>query len=340
MTARLIVHQINAALGDLMAEDERLFLIGEDLLDPYGGAFKVTKGLSTRFPQRVLTTPISEAVIVGAATGMALRGLRPVCEIMFGDFLGLAFDQILNHATKYPLMYAQEVPCPITIRTPMGGRRGYGPTHSQSLEKYFVGIPGLEVTALHRFQPVKPFYRRALLGSDRPSLIIENKIMYGQAPLADLADHYDDFQLRRHGNDVVEAELSLTNFAHEDLTLITYAGMSDLCLSAAKQALIEFEIAANVVILGNLSPLPIDVLSAACQRTGRVLIVEEGTRAWGIGSEIAAQLTTHLWPHLKAAPARVACTAPVLPNSQALENAVLPSVADILQQMRALVETR
>lgn len=338
MTARLMVHQINAALTELMAEDERLFMIGEDLLDPYGGAFKVTKGLSTRFPKRVLTTPISEAVIVGAATGMALRGLRPVCEIMFGDFLGLAFDQILNHATKYPLMYAQNVPCPITIRTPMGGRRGYGPTHSQSLEKYFVGIPGLAVTALHRFQPVQAFYRRALLGSDSPSLIIENKIMYGQAPLGDGTDRYEAFQVRRHGGDVVEAELSLTGFAHEDLTLITYGGMSDLCLTAAKQALIEFEIAANVVILGNLSPLPVDVLTAACERTGRVLVVEEGTRAWGIGSEIVAQLTPHLWPRLKAAPLRVACDAPVLPNSQALENEMLPSIADILQQMRALID--
>ncbi len=337
MTARLMVHQINAALNELMAEDERIYVIGEDVLDPYGGAFKVTKGLSTRFPQRVLTTPISEAVIVGAATGMALRGLRPVCEIMFGDFLGLAFDQILNHATKYPLMYAQNVPCPITIRTPMGGRRGYGPTHSQSLEKYFVGIPGLEVTALHRFQPVQPFYRRALLDGDGPSLIIENKMMYGQTPLAHLKDGYDDFQLRRHGRDVVEAELSLTGFAHEDLTLITYGGMSDLCLSAAKQALIDFEISANVIILGNLSPLPLDVLTAACERTGRVLVVEEGTRAWGVGSEIVAQLTPRLWSRLKAAPARVACEAPVLPNSQALENEFLPSVADILQQMRALV---
>ncbi|CAM2007626.1 alpha-ketoacid dehydrogenase subunit beta [Acanthopleuribacter pedis] len=333
---RLLVHHINRALTRIMGEDERVLMIGEDLLDPYGGAFKVTKGLSTQFPQRVHTTPISEAAIVGVATGAALRGMRPVCEIMFGDFLGLAFDQILNHATKYPLMYAQEVGCPITIRTPMGGRRGYGPTHSQSLEKFFVGIPGLEVTALHRFQPVEAFYRRAILQRDQPSLIIENKIMYGQEPL-DTVARYGDFQVRRHGQDVVDAELSLTDFAHEEVTLITYGGMTDHCLEAARRLLLDEEIASNVLVLGRLSPVQLEATAAACARTGRVLIAEEGTGAWGIGSEWAAQLTDALWGKLKAPIQRVACTAPVLPNSRALEEQVLPSTDTIIQAVQTLM---
>jgi acetoin:2,6-dichlorophenolindophenol oxidoreductase subunit beta len=115
-----------------MASDERVVLIGEDLLDPYGGAFKVTRGLSSAFPDRVLSTPISEAGMVGVATGMAMRGLRPVVEIMFGDFVTLVADQIINHATKFSWMYNDQVKVPLVIRTPMGGRRGYGPTHSQS----------------------------------------------------------------------------------------------------------------------------------------------------------------------------------------------------------------
>ena len=122
-------------------------ILGEDVLDPYGGAFKVTRGLSTAFPERVQTTPISEAGIVGVAAGMALRGLRPVVEIMFGDFITLAADQLVNHAAKFRWMYNDQVRVPLVIRTPMGGRRGYGPTHSQTLEKLFLGVPGLKVLA-------------------------------------------------------------------------------------------------------------------------------------------------------------------------------------------------
>ena len=114
-----------------------MYLIGEDMLDPYGGAFKVTKGVSSKFPERVITTPISESAIIGLGTGMAMRGMLPVVEIMFGDFLTLCTDQIVNSATKFPLMYKDRVAVPLVIRTPMGGGRGYGPTHSQSLEKMF-----------------------------------------------------------------------------------------------------------------------------------------------------------------------------------------------------------
>ena len=130
-----------------MTADERVILMGEDILDPYGGAFKVTRGLSSAFPDRVLAAPISEAGMVGAAAGMALRGLRPGVEIMFGDFLTLAADQLINHIAKFRWMYNDQVRVPLVVRTPMGGRRGYGPTHSQTLEKLFLGIPGLTVLA-------------------------------------------------------------------------------------------------------------------------------------------------------------------------------------------------
>ena len=129
----LYLESINKALYDLMAADCNVVLIGEDLLDPYGGAFKVSKGLSTRFPDQVVSTPISEQAITGAAIGMALRGMNPIVEIMFGDFLTLCLDQVVNHATKYRWMFNEQVIVPIVIRTPMGAGRGYGPTHSQSV---------------------------------------------------------------------------------------------------------------------------------------------------------------------------------------------------------------
>src|SRR3990167_105753 len=141
------IESINQSLLELLQNDSRVYLLGEDILDPYGGAFKATKGLSTAFPDRVLTTPISEAGIVGMAIGMSMRGLRPIVEIMFGDFLTLAADQIINSACKFPWMYNGQVEVPIVIRAPMGGYRGYGPTHSQTLETLFLNVPGLTIVA-------------------------------------------------------------------------------------------------------------------------------------------------------------------------------------------------
>ncbi|MFL7894258.1 MAG: alpha-ketoacid dehydrogenase subunit beta, partial [Anaerolineales bacterium] len=134
-----VLESLNQALHRALQEDETVFILGEDILDPYGGAFKVSQGLSTSYPGRVFTTPVSESGIIGLATGMALRGLHPIAEIMFGDFTTLIADQVINHAAKFRYMYNDQVRVPIVIRTPMGGRRGYGPTHSQTLEKLFLG---------------------------------------------------------------------------------------------------------------------------------------------------------------------------------------------------------
>ena len=138
---------LNAALHEIFERDERVYLLGEDLLDPYGGAFKISQGLSTRWPDRVLTTPVSEASIFGVSAGLALRGYRPILEIMFGDFIALGLDQVVNGIAKFRAMFDDRVTVPLVVRTPMGGRRGYGPTHSQSLEKLLVGVPGITVVA-------------------------------------------------------------------------------------------------------------------------------------------------------------------------------------------------
>jgi len=173
-----VLQALNEAMHEAMARDDRVLFLGEDILDPYGGAFKVAKGLSTRFPDRVLTTPISEAAITGIAAGLALRGMRPVVEIMFGDFLSLAFDQLLNHACKYRWMYNSQVRVPMVVRTPMGGRRGYGPTHSQCTEKHFVGMPGLRVVAPNSLCDPKRLLLRAILSDDEPTLFVEHKLLY------------------------------------------------------------------------------------------------------------------------------------------------------------------
>src|SRR4051794_4927207 len=143
-----VVQSLNQALHELMDADEEVIVIGEDLLDPYGGAFKVTRGLSTKHPERVRSTPISESAITGLSNGLALRGHRPIAEIMFGDFLALCADQIINHMAKFHWMYDGKVEVPVVMRAPVGGRRGYGPTHSQCIEKIFFGVPGLVLVAV------------------------------------------------------------------------------------------------------------------------------------------------------------------------------------------------
>jgi pyruvate/2-oxoglutarate/acetoin dehydrogenase E1 component len=130
---RTVLDSLNDGLLAAMLQDDSVLLLGEDILDPYGGAFKATRGISTAFPERVITTPISEAGLGGICAGLALRGLRPVLEIMFGDFTTLLADQIINHISKFCWMYNNSVTLPLVIRTPMGGRRGYGPTHSQTI---------------------------------------------------------------------------------------------------------------------------------------------------------------------------------------------------------------
>src|SRR5262245_39708600 len=170
---------LNSTLRDALATDPRVVILGEDIADPYGGAFKVTRGLTTQFPGRVRTTPVSEGAIAGIAAGLALGGFRPIAEIMFGDFITLCFDQIVNHIAKYEAMYDGKVACPVIIRTPSGGHRGYGPTHSQSLEKHFLGVPHLRVVAASLVHDPRAVFDD-FLSQDSPVLYIEHKLLYPQ----------------------------------------------------------------------------------------------------------------------------------------------------------------
>lgn len=281
--------------------DPDLHLFGEDVLDPYGGAFKVTRGLSTAFPDRVHTTPISEAGIVGVATGMALRGKPAIVEIMFGDFLGLAMDQILNHAAKLSWMYNEQVQVPLIIRTPMGGRRGYGPTHSQSIEKHFCGIPGLAVLAVDQFSPVADLYREAY-ASRRPTLIVENKTLYSR---------------------LVEGSDVLPRPQAPEIVLLAYGGSAEIARAAASLLAVE-EVAAEVLVLPRLSPFPSEPLLAAARRCGRFLAVEEGTAGWGFAESCALALVNE-----GVRFARLAGPGHPLPSSRHWEERVLPSAEDV-----------
>ncbi|MFZ4594615.1 MAG: alpha-ketoacid dehydrogenase subunit beta [Verrucomicrobiaceae bacterium] len=322
-----VASAINQALHVLMQSDERVLIVGEDLLDPYGGAFKITKGLSTNYPDRVLPTPISECGFVGACGGMALRGLRPVAEIMFGDFSALIFDQLLNHLSKFALMFDGKVSCPITLRLPMGGRRGYGATHSQCLEKYFVGIPGLRVMTVSAYHDISAFYREAVLGAERPTILIEDKTGYSQPYRPLNANGIAEFEAREIAPHTLA--FSANGFGSADATLVTYGGMTGLVLEAAKQLLFERELFVEVIVLGQLAPFRVEDLADSLKRSGRLLFAEEGTRRAGVGAEITAAAMERYWKLLRAPMARVAARDFVIPATKVLEDAVLPSVADV-----------
>ncbi|MGE5221247.1 MAG: alpha-ketoacid dehydrogenase subunit beta [Omnitrophica WOR_2 bacterium] len=340
-----ILDSLNAALHRAMEIDPRVVVLGEDILDPYGGAFKVTRGLSTAFPDRVLTTPISEAAIVGIATGMAMRGLRPVVEIMFGDFLTLAADQLVNHAAKFRWMYQGEVHVPLVVRTPMGGRRGYGPTHSQSLEKLFMGVPGLRVLAPNTIADPGELLINAILNSEDPVLFVENKLLYS-LPALD-PQTLSEFDVRKTSNtSAVQYEfnslsletytLRLHNAPASVMTITAYGYMADLARQAALKLAYQDEIFVDLVIPSQLVPFEMVPVLDSAYSTRCLLTIEEGSLTLGWGAEIVARAAEALGSRLERAYRLGAQDLPI-PSSGPLEIAILPGVDDIITTARRLV---
>jgi pyruvate/2-oxoglutarate/acetoin dehydrogenase E1 component len=330
-----VLERLNHALGHAMQIDERVHLLGEDILDPYGGAFKVTRGLSTRFPERVLTTPISEAAIMGICTGMAMRGLRPVAEVMFGDFVTLIADQLINHAAKFRWMYNEQVRVPLVIRAPMGGRRGYGPTHSQSLEKLFLGVPGLRVLAPNALDDPAELLQAAIFQDEGPILFVEHKLLYTRPLLEIGTGELADFRIESSGAPTPTHLLRFNTAAQPQLTIATYGYNFELARIAALELAYEYEIFAEIVVFSQLSPFELDPLFDSVQRTKHLLTVEEGTLALGWGAEVAAQTAERL-PGVRVR--RAAALDLPIANSKTLEDAILPSQQKILQLALDLVK--
>jgi pyruvate/2-oxoglutarate/acetoin dehydrogenase E1 component len=334
-----VLQALNASLHHVMETDERVYLIGEDLLDPYGGAFKVTRGLSTKYPQRVLSSPISEAGITGIAGGMALRGLRPVVEIMFGDFITLIADQVLNSLTKFHWMYNEQVDVPLVIRAPMGGRRGYGPTHSQTLEKHFLGIPGLRVLAPAALGDPGALLAQAITASRIPVLFVENKLLYLCKIITN--ENQNDFDITAlHAPDSFAPtyRLHLRGAPPPALTITAYGYMAELARQAALRLAYEREIFTEIIVPTQLAPVedPTPLLDSL-RATRRLLTVEEGTYTLGWGAEVVASAVQALGPDLLAADRLAAKDLPI-PASVPQEEQVLPQVEDIVQAALKLVE--
>ena len=341
-----VLEALNRALHRAFADCPDVILLGEDVLDPYGGAFKVSQGLSSAYPQRVFTTPISEAGICGVGAGMSLRGLRPVVEIMFGDFLALAADQLINHIAKFRWMYNDQVSVPLVIRTPMGGRRGYGPTHSQTLEKHFLGVPGLRILAPNTCGDPGELLYRAILETEEPILFIENKLLY-LLPVQD-ATTLQDFHLTevssqladrsdRGGKPAVSAyQLSVRGAPKPSLTIAAYGYMAELARQAVHTLAYQYEIFAELVILTQLAPHQGEAVLASARRSGHLLVVEEGSLSFGWGAEVVARTAQALGTQLQCV-RRVAAQDLPVPASAPLEAQVLPGLDDIVQQAQSMV---
>jgi pyruvate/2-oxoglutarate/acetoin dehydrogenase E1 component len=318
-----------------MENDDRVYVLGEDLLDPYGGAFKVTRGLSTKYPAHVLTTPISEAAIVGLANGMAMRGLRPVAEIMFGDFVTLIADQLVNHAAKFNWMYNRNIKVPIVVRTPMGGRRGYGPTHSQSLEKMFMGVPGLKVVAPNTLGDPGQLLESAIADDD-PVLFVEHKLLYPRSLLEPGQGDLIDFKVHESGETYPNFILNIPNQVPQ-LTLATYGYNFELARAAVLNLLMEYEVFTEIVLFSQLSPFDLKILFESLQRTHRLLTVEEGTLSLGWGAELAARAAERVNGLMIR---RVAALDLPIANTKSLEQSILPSVQDITSAALRLTERK
>jgi len=314
---------ISQALWEEMERDERVFIMGEEV-GVWGGSYAVTKGFYDHFgPKRVRDTPIAEGVIVGAANGAAMAGLRPVAELMTINFAFLAMDQIVNHSAKLHSMFGGQFALPLVIRTVGGGGRQLGATHSQTPDVVFAHFPGLKVVAPGTPGDAKGLLKSAIR-SDDPVIFIEHATLYqlrGEVPEGQILEPIGVSKIQRQG---------------EDVTIVTYSKMLQTSLLAADQ-LAKEGIEAEVVDLRTLRPLDLKPVLESFKRTNRAVIVEEGWQSYGLGAEVAARLYEQAFDYADAPIRRVAQKEVPLPYNRTLEQLALPQVEDVVRAVRGVL---
>jgi len=323
MAVMNIIEAVRDALRTQMRLDPRVVVLGEDV-GKFGGVFRATSGLYEEFgPERVIDTPLAESGIIGTAIGMALYGLRPVPEIQFGDFIYPAFDQIVNELAKFRYRSGGQYPCPVVIRTPVGGGIRGGHYHSQSPEALFIHTPGLKVIA-----PSNPYDAKGLLLSamrqNDPVLFMEPKRIYraarGEVPDADYALDIGKAHVLREGTHV---------------TVIAYSGMTSIADEAAKKAEAQ-GLSLEVIDLRTLMPFDIDTILASVKKTGRCVVVHEAPRTCGFGAELIASIQERAMEFLEAPILRV--TGFDTPFPYTLEHEYMPNADRVLGVVRQTLE--
>lgn len=328
--AKRQVELINQFFTQKIETDERFVFLGEDVLSPYGGAFKVAKDLSFKNPERVFSTPISEAALTGIANGLALNGFKPFAEIMFGDFITLAMDQIINHASKFHHMFNLQLKCPVVIRTPMGGKRGYGPTHSQTLDKFLLGIDNIKTVALSTLIDPRPVLQ-AIYQEEHPVILIENKVDYGKKILNKKSENF----IYEASDDLYPVIRIKPINSSAEVTIVAYGGMSDLVAAILEDIFKETDLKPVLFVPTLISPCNTDYIADSVEQTKRLVIVEEGSKTGGFGGELIASLAEKNIGNFKCK--RIAALPVPIPSVKSLEHLVLPEKEKIIKEIKSLV---
>ena len=321
-----VLENLNRALKLIMESDKASFIIGEDILDPYGGAFKATKGLSTLYPERVISSPISELGLTGVGNGLALTGNKVIVEFMFGDFIFLAFDQIINFAAKTVSMYGKNLSHKILFRCPVGGHRGYGPTHSQSVQKFFIGIPNLdlyELSPLHDCVNILPL----VLDKGIPSILFESKTLYPNETLA-LGINKNIFNHSKINNLVSHV------FIEKNIDAIIICGGSMFydCLEVIKKLFLEYELSVHIINPFKIYPFDIEMIKDLISKNISIFTVEEGTPGGTWGSEVLSMINSK-YSNENINFHSITSTDDIIPSSKHLEELVLVNESIILKNI-------
>ncbi len=322
--ARITMREaISQALWEEMERDPDVFILGEEV-GVWGGTYAVTKGFYDHFgPERVRDTPIAEAAIVGAAIGSAMTGLRPVAELMTINFAFSAMDHIVNESAKLHYMFGGQITLPMVIRAVGGGGRQLGATHSQTPDAVFAHFPGLKVVAPGTPEDAKGLLK-ASIRSDDPILFIEHATLYqvrGEVPEDDYTVPIGKSKLQRPGKDV---------------TIVTYSKMLDVSAKAAEQ-LAKQGIEAEIIDLRTLRPLDMEPVLDSFKKTNRAVVVEEGWRSFGVGSEVAARIYEQAFDYVDAPVRRVAQEEVPLPYNRTLEQMALPQIEDVIAAVKEVM---
>lgn len=325
MQTKTLIEAIHDALREEMRRDDNVFILGQDV-GVRGGVFRVTQGLIDEFgADRVLDTPLTESLIVGAAIGAAAYGMRPIAEIQFADFIHSAMDQIISEAAKIRYRSNGQWGCPIVIRSPFGGGVHGALYHSQSVEALFHHVPGLKIVIPSTPYDAKGLLKAAIRDED-PVLFFEHKRAYravrGDVPTEDYVIPIGKADVKREG---------------KDLTVITYGYNVHLCMEAAEKLAAEDGFEAEVIDLRTVMPLDRETIIASAQKTGRVMISHEDTKTGGIGAEVAAVVAEEALFYLDAPIVRIAPPdVHAMPFNSVLEKAFMPTAEQQYEAMRDL----
>jgi 2-oxoisovalerate dehydrogenase E1 component len=325
--------KINNALNYFLGQFTSAILIGEDIEDlpngthlNYGGAFKITKGLSSKYKERVKNTPISESAITGFALGYSLSLKPSIVEIMFGDFVTLCADQLIQNASKFKYMFGCNLDIPFILRTPMGGRRGYGPTHSQSIEKIFLGWPGLDIVALNIFSDVREIYQSICSANVRnPHVIIENKVLYLNKAVEMPYGYCHMISKNSIPTHVIKP---INN--KSALLVFCYGSTLTFCIELAKKLFLDHEIQIEIVCPEKISPLNMNQIIDSIKNKKGFIGIEEGSRVGSISSLVISELSQiGVLPNF----CRLYSNDSIIPASRNAEESLMPSIDKIIDEI-------